>query len=278
MKYLILFLLLISCSPVKSRVNLSTSLSGDKVNLHISLTSSDTGVATIYCSTTNLDLKETIDLYGDPVVKWEFPFKGDTIFQDIRAPHGTTLYYYVRIDTENGAHYSAVESITTTPRILMELEGDLAIVIDKKNYILSIYQNRNELKRYPINLGAKPTNRKLHYDNMSTPEGIYKISYYNEESAFHRSIWVSYPNSEDRRRYRKAKESGELPLINGKIPHIGGSITIHGGGVGNNWTWGCIAMNNDDLDEIREFCKMPLGTPILIGGFEYDMTELISRL
>lgn len=113
---------------------------------------------------------------------------------------------------------------------------------------------------------------------MSTPEGTYKISFYNENSSFHRSIWVSYPNSEDRRRYGEAKERGELPRVNGKIPHIGGSITIHGGGVGNNWTWGCIAMNNDDLDEIRENCTMPLGTPILIGGYEFDMSDLIAQL
>lgn len=163
---LLLFLLLISCASVESGVDITPSLAGDTVNLKIALSSGDSGVATIYCSTTNLDLRSTIDLNGDPIVKWQFPFSGDTVFQDMRAPHGTKLYYYARVDTESGPHYSGVKSITTTPRLLMPVEGDLAIVIDKRNYILTICQNGVELKRYPINLGGNPTNRKLHYDNV----------------------------------------------------------------------------------------------------------------
>lgn len=61
---------------------------------------------------------------------------------------------------------------------------------------------------------------------------------------------------------------GILPIQENKLVDIGGDITIHGGGIGLNWTWGCIAMRNEDVDEILESKAVKAGTPVLITGSE----------
>lgn len=85
---------------------------------------------------------------------------------------------------------------------------------------------------------------------------------------------VSYPNNIDRCRYNEAMKKKLIPKINNKYAEIGGSITIHGGGIGNNWTWGCIAMRNRDVDEILSLRNLKVGTPILIVGNEVTRKDL----
>jgi hypothetical protein len=63
-------------------------------------------------------------------------------------------------------------------------------------------------------------------------------------------------------------------MIDGKEPLIGGSIQIHGGGIGNNWTFGCIAMRNADIDELFEISGMKVGSPISIIGSEFTRDSL----
>ncbi len=275
----ILFLLLLSCSSAESSPKITHSISGDTVKLLITVPKSHSGKVTLYRSTVNPGSMERIDCSADPFVKWEFQVTDTFTFIDTTAAHGQRVYYCCQLtETDGSTHSSDIYQVDIPMRFIADTEGNTAIVIDKRHYTLSIYQDGCELKRYPINLGGKPKNRKLHYDNLSTPEGVYKIAHFNENSSFHRSIMVNYPNAEDRTRYENAKKAGILPIINGKMPLIGGSITIHGGGVGNNWTWGCIAMNNSDIDEIMDLYGMKNGTPILIGGWEFDIKTLLNQV
>jgi murein L,D-transpeptidase YafK len=112
---------------------------------------------------------------------------------------------------------------------------------------------------------------------MSTPEGVYHVEYIRPVTAFHSALGVSYPNAADRLRYAEALKQKKIPTQNGKTASIGGSIQIHGGGIGNNWTWGCIAMRNDDLDWIFSLPQLKKGIPVIIVGNEFTRDSLLRN-
>jgi murein L,D-transpeptidase YafK len=116
------------------------------------------------------------------------------------------------------------------------------------------------LKSYTIALGGDPLGHKQREGDGRTPEGRYTIDRRNPQSAYHLSLHISYPDQDDTRR---ANERGEDP---------GGMIMIHGmrNGLGwlgflhqyVDWTDGCIAVTNAEMDEIWRL--VPNGTPIEI--------------
>ena len=127
---------------------------------------------------------------------------------------------------------------------------------------------RRTLKRYPIALGRQPRKRKLHQDNASTPEGSYHIVSVQSHSRFYKAFNIDYPNSTDVDRYRRARERHELPRTGGRVPDIGGEIQIHGHGIESNWTYGCIALRDEDIDELFGLGTIGPGTPVFISGSE----------
>lgn len=147
------------------------------------------------------------------------------------------------------------------------------IIVSKGKRELTLYSGTDVLKSYPIALGFEPAGTKLKQGDGKTPEGQYKIVYKNPNSAFTLSLQVGYPNAEDAKR---ALDSGLIDAAlkkkidraarNGTRPPqdtvLGGDIFIHGGGVGWNWTLGCIAMTNEDIKEL--FRAVPEGTPVQI--------------
>ncbi len=128
---------------------------------------------------------------------------------------------------------------------------------EKKMYLLS---KGKKVKEYHVVFGANPIGHKQQEGDERTPEGKYILDYKKEDSAFHKSIHISYPNQEDK---NIAKEKGVNP---------GGLIMIHGqkNGLGwlswftqwFNWTDGCIAVTNREMDEIWKLVQV--GTPIEI--------------
>ena len=110
------------------------------------------------------------------------------------------------------------------------------------------------LRQYSIALGPNPVGHKLQEGDGRTPEGPYTIDYRNPKSKYYLSLHISYPNSADAAR---AHESGVPP---------GRDIMIHG--LKNatpspgDWTQGCIAVTNQEMDEIWSLVLD--GTPILI--------------
>ena len=78
---------------------------------------------------------------------------------------------------------------------------------------------------------------------------------------FYKALLLDYPNAEDRAEFNRARRSGDLPPSAG----IGGLIEIHGeGGRGRDWTRGCAAVTNRDMDEL--FARVGVGTPVTIVG------------
>lgn len=134
------------------------------------------------------------------------------------------------------------------------------IVVEKEKRIMTIFNGRKALKTYRIALGGNPVGHKEQEGDSRTPEGHYIIDAKNPNSSFHLSLHVSYPNKTDR---QNARRKGVSP---------GGAIMIHGspGGLGTlnalgfytDWTAGCIAVSNEEIEEI--FAAVKIGTPILI--------------
>jgi murein L,D-transpeptidase YafK len=133
------------------------------------------------------------------------------------------------------------------------------IIVEKSKRRMKLYSNGELLKTYKISLGRNPIGGKSFEGDNRTPEGIYYIKD-KYVGKFHKSLYISYPNQQDR---SDAQKIGKNP---------GGSILIHGlgekfGWIGKmhlliDWTAGCIAVTNKEIDEI--YADVPIGTPIEI--------------
>lgn len=134
------------------------------------------------------------------------------------------------------------------------------IVVYKSKHQLLVYYKGSLLKTYIIALGRHPVGAKQYEGDQKTPEGIYYINDKNPDSGWHKNLGISYPNQED---IKRAKKLGKSP---------GGDIKIHGlknkrGYIGkfhrwNDWTLGCIAVTNQEIDELYHFVE--IGTKIEI--------------
>ena len=143
----------------------------------------------------------------------------------------------------------------------MHAESDAdQIVVRKAKRELLLLREGKPLRRYKIALGRTPVGPKRRQGDGKTPEGGYTIVGRNNRSSYYRSLRISYPSAEDILRARRA---GVSP---------GGDIMIHGlpNGLGKlgaahrerDWTEGCIAVTNEEIEEIWRL--VPDGTPIRI--------------
>ena len=129
------------------------------------------------------------------------------------------------------------------------------ILVFKEKRLLALMHERETLKVYRFKLGFEPTGHKVQSGDGKTPEGHYYIDRRNPDSDFHLSIGISYPNARD---VQVARRLGVSP---------GGDIFIHGTPrkfrrVEEDWTWGCIAVSNKEMEEI--YAMVRTGTPISI--------------
>ena len=134
------------------------------------------------------------------------------------------------------------------------------IVVEKSARKLSIFAGGKKLKSYRVALGRNPIGAKEQESDMKTPEGVYTIDSRNPQSYYHLALHVSYPSAEDTER---ATERGV---------NAGFDIMIHGiqnghGWIGafhrwHDWTAGCIAMTDEEIEELWR--ATPDGTPIEI--------------
>ncbi len=141
--------------------------------------------------------------------------------------------------------------------------NEAAIVIDKLNRRLELYHDGHKLATFPAELGANGLKRKLHAGDKATPEGRYRVTQVrvNGSTKFYKALLLSYPNSEDVARFRDAQRTGLVPLRAG----IGSLIEIHGsGGQGQDWTDGCVALRNRDMDALFQHARV--GMPVTIVG------------
>ena len=134
------------------------------------------------------------------------------------------------------------------------------VVVEKSESRLYLMRDGQAFASFRVAFGANPEGHKQQQGDERTPEGKYLLDYKNANSLFYKSIHVSYPNQRDR---QEARKRGVDP---------GGDIMIHGqkNGYGGlsflvqrfNWTDGCIALSNKDMDSVWDAVQP--GTPIEI--------------
>ena len=166
---------------------------------------------------------------------------------------------------------SNTSSFEADPR----LEGQAVLVVLKEQRRMGLY-SASELKgcwevglAYEYNEGHKQRR-----GDLRTPEGWYRTSD-KPWSQFYGAIAVHYPGVPDARRGLKAglidqaqhdaivaaHEAGKKPPQNTRL---GGEILIHGGGAEVDWTLGCVALDDGELDTLREQLPGTMRTDVLI--------------
>ncbi len=215
------------------------------------------------------DLRATLDARAFPIAILQVETPGR--FDDPAPPQGVDLFYRVKLVYPDGkAVYSAVAPAVLKASPLPKLQRP-HLLVDKSALVLTVFDGETAVRRYPIALGANPTGRKLHQDRASTPEGLYKISGVQPRATYYKAYDLNYPNAVDRARYNALGATGGLPSPR---PSIGGEIQIHGHGITGHWTWGCIALRNEDMDGLFSHPEIALGVPVAVVGLELELADL----
>lgn len=161
--------------------------------------------------------------------------------------------------------------------------NDPNIVIDRKSYTLSLYEDSVFVKNYRASFGKSVNSPKTRAGDRSTPVGEYKICKIDTSNVFHIFMQINYPNLDDalnalRKGWISQKEFNDIKFqyyYEGCTRYnvvLGGDIGIHGIGKYNyifknlpfvyNWTNGSIALSNEDIDELHTIVKE--GTKVVI--------------
>ncbi len=144
------------------------------------------------------------------------------------------------------------------------IAGELLIHKEKRSLT---YTDGTVSRDFPIALGFTPTGAKEKQGDGKTPEGVYYIMNKNPKSSFYLSLGISYPNVDDAKAGLRARlisktqyAAIEKAIRLGRIPPqgtpLGGAIYIHGGGTQSDWTWGCIALSNEDVTFLYQHVKV----------------------
>jgi murein L,D-transpeptidase YafK len=134
------------------------------------------------------------------------------------------------------------------------------LVLKTEHKLLLLDSNNNAIRTYSVAIGRGGVEPKQRQGDHKTPEGFYVIDRHKRDSRFHRALHISYPNDADRERARQIAADP------------GGDIMIHGIQKGLrwlgslqrsvDWTDGCIAVTDSEIDEI--YAAVPDGTPVEI--------------
>lgn len=147
------------------------------------------------------------------------------------------------------------------------------IVIYKRERKLEFYSDEKLLRTFRIGLGFNPVPDKKREGDGATPEGDFYVFVKNNRSAYYLSLGISYPNAEDAERglrdglinkvqYQAILEANRKKAAPPQYTKLGGLIYIHGNGALSDWTWGCVALENENMKEL--FDAVSVGTPVKI--------------
>ena len=135
------------------------------------------------------------------------------------------------------------------------------VLVEKSKNKMTLFKKGKEIEHFHVVFGGNPIGHKEQEGDQRTPEGKYVLDFKNSNSAYYKAIHISYPNAQDTAR---AKAKGKS---------AGGDIMIHGQKNGfesmqaqtqqYNWTIGCIALTNEDMDSFWNKIKTPTTIEIL---------------
>lgn len=137
--------------------------------------------------------------------------------------------------------------------------GVVYIVIDKSDYELNVYDERGWYATYPVVFGNNTLEDKKMEGDKNTPEGSFSILSKKVHDKWDRYIALNYPTKDSYEKFNQRKKNGEIPAK----AKIGGSIGIHGTWPHDdylidrykNWTDGCIAMKNKDVEDLYGYIQ-----------------------
>jgi lipoprotein-anchoring transpeptidase ErfK/SrfK len=170
---------------------------------------------------------------------------------------------------EAAERYTSREQVATWRRWIDETQawsratGESAILVLKEKNVLVLVSRGVAARTYDAEIGANALGVKQRQGDRATPEGRYRIVAKRDHgrSRYYRALLLDYPNAADRERFVAAQRRGEIP----RGASIGGLIEIHGeGGRGQNWTEGCVALSNADIDDL--YRRVDVGTRVTIVG------------
>ncbi len=161
----------------------------------------------------------------------------------------TGLFIYLRV------HMKEKENLASLTNYNIE-----EIRILKKDRTLKLIIKNKPIKTYRVALGFNPTGHKIKEGDGKTPEGTYYVERKKANSAFHKALKISYPSEQDKRKARKiGVNPGNNIMIHGiknGLEFVGKAHTLL------DWTKGCIAVTNEEMDEIYDAVK--IGTKVEI--------------
>ena len=137
------------------------------------------------------------------------------------------------------------------------------IVVDKLSHELRLYKDGRLRSSYIAEFGPNWIGDKNHQGDQATPEGSYRVVKKKErrQTRYYKALLLNYPNGDDLERYRSNVRRGVIP----SHVDVGGLIEVHGhGGQGFNWTNGCVALNDKDMDAV--YRQVQVNTPVVIIG------------
>lgn len=139
--------------------------------------------------------------------------------------------------------------------------GATAVLVDKQDRRCFVLRGGRVVAAFPAEFGRNSLANKVFAGDGATPEGQYRVVRKNASSRFSRALLLDYPGQDDLARHRAAAARGQVPAGAGP----GGLIEIHGhGGQGADWTDGCIALDNNDMEAL--FGLVEPGSSVTIVG------------
>ncbi|MHC3122980.1 L,D-transpeptidase family protein [Acinetobacter sp. GN11] len=180
----------------------------------------------------------------------------------LMIPLGIAFYNYEKyLPTFTSSHKAlSTEEILE----LIKTKPITSIEVFKNQRILLLKNNNEVIRRYPIRLGFNPNGHKHFENDGKTPEGIYSIDWRNSQSAYYKSLHISYPDTKDIAYAKQHNQpTGGDIMIHGSVPKSFLPIPFSSTYMPHkDWTLGCIAVRNVDIDEIWQF--VPNHTKIII--------------
>ncbi len=139
-------------------------------------------------------------------------------------------------------------------------EGAYALIVDKSAHKTYLAKAGRLIHTYGCELGYNSAHNKMFAGDGATPEGRYRVTTVKPRgSKYYKALLLSYPNQSDQKRFGENKRKG---IISAQA-HIGGFIEIHGeGGKNQDWTEGCVALTNRDMDHLMQY--VTAGTRVTI--------------
>lgn len=223
---------------------------------------------------------------------WDRVSKGNMLLKEAEIAFGKEEYFRSNIKIAD-AEYLLVSSYeNATENLIKYFESystwqkwidktiresrqnhNYAIIIDKFARKCMVYLDGSLKHEYNIELGKNWVGHKKIDGDNATPEGIYRISKKlgPNRTKYHKALLIDYPNAADREEFKKGLANGELPYT----AKLGGLIEIHGsGGRGIDWTEGCVALSNKDMDAVYRIAYV--GTHVTIVGSLIDIQQILK--